>query len=342
MQGFLSRPTRTIPPASAFNVEVTPALEAVMDRALSWSPARRFESAIEFAEELEATVAPCASGDVGRFVEKLAAARLSAQRKILGAIDAPYGRMSSSPPKGRRTENECAPTFGRSDHEGAEERAARRALRRARFMGRLATLRSSVAKALGPARWVRQPRTSRRSLAPWVVPAGEAIIRHGSTVFTGLSLVCLLLVATGANPRSWRRRPALEPSIAVTSSIQAGGRLGLDLAQRTLDDECTTVTPPVAPVPVPVVAAVAVGPSVVMPPAAVMIPGSPTAASAALALAPAQAREPSAPRHDIAEERSRAKAAPRREGPSAADRMPCDPPFTIDEAGIRRIKLDCL
>jgi serine/threonine protein kinase len=281
-QAFLTRPTRRMPPASAFNVEVVPALEAVMERALAWSPRHRFESAVEFAEALEKVVAPSSRAEVGEFVNRAAETRLAVQRKLLGAIDAPYGRISALPSKAKRAEPVAVASSPPKRMLPTPSRTRRHS--------RLGELRAVIAGPLAP---------TRRAFVPWSqvvlsferwAARGKILVLHqGSTILASLSLLCLLLAAARA---SFVRRPAPAPEMAVAAAA----------APAPYNDQCPPVaSPPPTTEPTQVAA-------------------RPAAASSAPEPIPASVRRP----------------AP------AAERGSCDPPFTIDSAGIRRLKIDCM
>jgi serine/threonine-protein kinase len=311
-QAFLSRPTRNIPPASAFNMEVSPEFEAVMERALSWSPRRRFETAIQFAEELEAAVAPSTRAEVATWVETRAATRLAVQRKLLNAMDAPYGRISAPPPSARRSE----PSYSSVGHDGTNALPARRG---AGLALRLSGMRSAIADAFRRAPWAKAKRP-RGGASSWFERARQALAQNASTVLAGLSLLCLLLAATRASLASRARAQRIAPPPPVPV---------LQAAAVHLEDEC----PPVATSLAPLLAT----PLEMNARPATLIPGAPPE--------PAR-REPSAAEErplvktPDPRERTRSRVPIRRAPP--VERASCDPPFMIDDAGIRRIKPSCL
>jgi serine/threonine-protein kinase len=80
MMRFLGRGTR---PPSEVNPQVSGELDAVLARALEPAPERRFQSAAEFAEALEAAVEPATRAEVSRYVEGLAWVSIREQRALL-------------------------------------------------------------------------------------------------------------------------------------------------------------------------------------------------------------------------------------------------------------------
>jgi eukaryotic-like serine/threonine-protein kinase len=319
-QAFLSRPTRKIPPASAFNMEVSPEFDAVMEQALSWSPRRRFESAAHFAEELEAAVAPSSRTEVMAFVESMAATRLAVQRKLLGAMDAPYGRISTPPPPARRIELDRAVPFARQKPTASSVSPPTRSL-----AVRFAELQKAITSAIGRAPWANAPRSQIAALlSRLALRSKKATMQRGSTVLASLSLLCLLLAATrGSIGDQGREHAAGSPNEAAA----------LPVANLRLDDECP-----------PVVAAQHADDHPANARPAARPAAQPAATLPAMQLAPAHtAPAPErAPRAIDERERSGGRPPPRRNAPSpAGDRASCEPPFVIDEAGIRRIKSNC-
>jgi serine/threonine-protein kinase len=80
MMRYLSRGAR---PPSESNPQVSERLDAVLARALEAQPERRFQSAAEFCEALEAAVEPASRLEVSRYVEGLAWVSIRDQRALL-------------------------------------------------------------------------------------------------------------------------------------------------------------------------------------------------------------------------------------------------------------------
>jgi len=76
-----------VPPPSAFNPSVTPSLDAVVARAVHPNPTSRFQSAEEFAEQLQAAAPTAATGGVRWYVEATAPLRLARQRSLLRRLE---------------------------------------------------------------------------------------------------------------------------------------------------------------------------------------------------------------------------------------------------------------
>jgi len=321
-QAFLNRPTRKIPPASAFNMEVSPEFDAVMEQALSWSPRRRFESAAEFAEALEAAVAPSSRAEVMAFVESMAATKLAVQRKLLDAMGAPYGRISPPVPSPRRTGLEHAAPFTRE-----KPIASSLPLPTKSFAVRFSELQVAIADAMGRAPWSSAPRSRIAAfLSRRAVRSKRAMMQHGSTVLASLSLLCLLLAATrgsiGARERAHATGSPNEAAALPVAILHPEEECPPVVAAQRFDDDSARLS------------SAAARPAV--PPAAAR-PASPLAPPRTV---PAPERTPGAIDD---RDRSSRRPPPRRNAPSpVGDRASCDPPFFIDQSGIRRIKSNCL
>jgi hypothetical protein len=138
----------------------------------------------------------------------------------------------------------------------------------------------------------------------------EALSHQGSTVLASLSLLCLLLAATRATIS--RAHPQAMQAGAVIGVLPAG-HVGVPAPA---EEECVS-TPGAAPLPAPV--------SEPAPRIATLVPGAP----------PEPVRRETTDDHD----RDRRRVIKR---PTVPERGPCDPPFIVDESGIRRIKPNCL
>jgi serine/threonine-protein kinase len=94
----LLRAEQGIPPPSAYNRDVSPSLDAVVACAMQRHPQFRFQSAAQFAEQLQSATARAPAGQVGRYVEKAAAAAIRRQRSLLRRIHAPERVIVSREP----------------------------------------------------------------------------------------------------------------------------------------------------------------------------------------------------------------------------------------------------
>ncbi len=281
---FLAGATRTIPPASAFNVEVPPELEAAMDRALHWSPARRFDSAAEFADELELAVTPATRAEVAAYVENVAATNLAVQRNLLRAMSAPFGWSDEPSYDGAGSEpTQVWPSRG----ERWPLPVASKSQTGVRY--RFAGLASQVTGIFS--------RTSRSGRFALHRAAPGLAAQQASAVFAGASLVCLLLAGVHAS---------LGRPVSLAHKHPLFGAAELRHASSDLPHappELGTPLPSEHPAAVPHASAVAA----------------------------------------TTEDRVRGRPPPRTRGTGPrADQSACDPPFSMDAAGIRRMKPDCL
>jgi serine/threonine-protein kinase len=293
-------------------MEVSPALEAVIEQALSWSPRRRFENTVQFAEELEAASPPAPRAEVAAWVESMAATRLAVQRKLLSAMDAPYGRISSPPPNARRFE------LGRSDSLAVRKSSSPPPPEREpKFAVRISALRSGIASAF---RKSSPPDDAAIEEGGWWSAAVQRVkttaTQQGSTLLASMSLICLLLAATRATI-SRAHPPAMRAGAAIPVLPAGNGPIAGTGLGAVAEEAC---------VPLP--------PSPAVLPAAPPLEPAPHVAT----LTPGAAPEPA--RREATDERDRRRATPRR--PAAPERSSCDPPFIVDESGIRRIKPNCL
>ncbi len=276
-----------------------------MFRALAWQPEERFESAAEFACELELAVSPANPAEVSSFVERKGAATLKAQRALLSAIDAPSGRISE-PPEGAsaQTYDDATIRFSPdqvllhlSTHKGQNVVPSPvEALR-----GRLTTALDSSILRPGIVTIVTRALASFRGGRP-----------GGSTVITGAAAVLLLL----AGVRMSRGTPppataaVVQPSTPTTEVRHASedpNRSGHRFAAAAMD-----LTPPNTEAP--------------------KDDARPAPEPPATEQLEARAER----------SRPRSKATAKRVVAAPANRGACDPPFTLDSAGIKRLKLNCL
>ena len=91
-----------VPPPSAWRADVSPELDAVVARALERDRSKRYGSAREFTEALEAACPPAPHREVARVVERLAGqalkTRREALRQLLRASRLDASRPSAAPP----------------------------------------------------------------------------------------------------------------------------------------------------------------------------------------------------------------------------------------------------
>jgi len=79
-----------VPPPSTFATGISPALDAVVRRALERSPRSRFPTALEFQVALEGAMPPGSAREVGVWVQSVGGATIAARRReLLAMLHAP-------------------------------------------------------------------------------------------------------------------------------------------------------------------------------------------------------------------------------------------------------------
>lgn len=89
--------TVPIAPPSTVNPAIPPALDAVVMQALQKNATKRFASALEFADALEAAVSPASSREVARWLERLAADALDQRANLVAEVEN-SSHISTFPP----------------------------------------------------------------------------------------------------------------------------------------------------------------------------------------------------------------------------------------------------
>jgi eukaryotic-like serine/threonine-protein kinase len=301
---FLNGTSRNILPASAFNAEVPRSLDEVVFRALGWLPEERYDTAGEFAQELELAVSPASRAEITAYVEKKAAANLKSQRALLSAIDAPSGRISEPPGSSSSDAYEDETVVFRPDHHLLHLGVPKRK-ETASVPSPLDVLRERLSTAL--------ERDSSASLFGFTSRVSGSLRRSarrvGSNVLAAAAAVLLMLAAVKLS----RGTPSLAPD-AVPSPAQPAPE-----SARAIQEP----NQPARRV------------------AAASIDFTPPDPWEKAEPARQAAEPPPAPPAETSDrDRPRAKAIVRRA--PAADRGSCDPPFTVDGSGIKRLKVHCL
>lgn len=91
----------TVPIAapSTINPAVSPELDAVVMKGLQKNPAKRFGTALEMADALEAAIPPASSREVARWMERLAAKALGERASLVAEVES-ISHVSMAPPPG--------------------------------------------------------------------------------------------------------------------------------------------------------------------------------------------------------------------------------------------------
>jgi serine/threonine-protein kinase len=305
-EAFLRDATRNVLPASAFNHEVPRALDAVVLGAIGFLPEERFQTAGDFAQALENAVAPASRTDVAAYLERKAAATLKRQRTMLAAIDAPSGRISE-PPDAEKTElyNKAELYNDATIRFAADDLLAH--LSAAVPDRHAAPPFSNIDDLRARLSAIVEQNKLRSRIASSVRRLGSS---GGSTIKTSAAIGLLLLagvrlsLGTPAAPSTTAAKPAAE------------------IARATPELPRPAEAAPVAHR----FAAVATPPNIF----------------AEVEDKTAERSEPTGLVRETQPDRSPKKAAARRPAAPAPGRGACDPPFTLDAFGIKRLKLNCL
>jgi hypothetical protein len=248
-------------------------------------------------------VSPASRAEITAYVEKKAAGTLRTQRALLSAIDAPSGRISEPPGGASSDDLEEQTMVFRPDHH----------------LLHLGTPRKHGSQTPAPLDVLRQRLTNalehdRPRISEWTMrfyaPLRVSARRFGSNALAAGAAVLLLLAAVKLSRGTPTVAPAASPLPAAAEPVRAA-------------KESTPAARRVA--------------------AATMDFTPPDAWAQLEDTRPAPEPAPAAASAPERSERPRAKAVIRRAPAAApADRGSCDPPFTLDANGIKRLKVRCL
>jgi serine/threonine-protein kinase len=317
-----------IRPLGEIHPEVTPALDAVLARALDRDRDKRYATAREFADALEQALPPASPGRVGQWLTDTAGEALTERARILARVESSSAEEESFTPS-RTGERALGP-----DGEVVSVRV--RGLTRA----------EAGTSGMSREEWLQQRGVPP---APWELPPQvlEARRRQQTRVRLGAAIGLVVMVAVAAavwlkGPDQVRasRESSTSPAVSATRLAPAAAA---PLANPTPTQRAAA---PVEP-PVEVVSEAA--------PERTAAAARPAAGASARERGPtAGARRTSRSRPaamqtaDTRAGRRRADARPATRGPTTAKAAKdsakdvCDPPYTVDERGIRRIKRQCL
>ncbi|WP_437538949.1 serine/threonine-protein kinase [Sorangium sp. So ce726] len=350
-----------IVPPSALAAHVPSALDAIVLRALERNAEGRYPTARELAVAIEDAVPLASPRAVGEWVEELAGDALARRAARVAAIESASAAMPSGP---ATASADAAALGGPSEPSDWGEREPTPPNHPAR--GLAETAPAIPARALVQGTLAAEPplgsvTSSGISLG---LPATDGARSDGppptarKRARRPLALLGVLLLGGAAvlAAQSWRRAPpgpedaaravhapAAQPASASAASAVAASPTST-VATSPTSAVAASPTSAVAASPTSTVAAsptsaVAASPTstVAADPAsaAAADPTSAAAADPANAVAPAPAQRPARPTAG-----TRAPApAPRT---TRADAQRCSPPYTVDKAGIRRLKPECL
>jgi serine/threonine-protein kinase len=345
-----------VPPPSSVTSGIPAELDAVVLQGLQRDPERRFSSARHFALALEESVGIATASQIGSWVQELAGDALSSRAEQVAMLERhaaahvgfePVTGVQSSTPSttprpierpggaepqtcdlpGTQDSDDCARTI--EDPASLSEdvstvsvkgvRTAEAAAPEPRQRTAASAVSGSTMPAVTEAQRRREPAAPEAEAPPAdpleepraeevsVAPAEAAVPpRRGALLFVAVAAV----VAAGVGV-AWATRAPSSPAPATAEP-----------AHGTAEPAQAPLRPPAPPPPLP-------------PPA---IDPAPTAAPSEQAPAPAPSSPP-APR-------PRASAVPPAPAPPPPPPTPvragCDPPYTLDERGIRRLKPECM
>ncbi|WP_437767240.1 serine/threonine-protein kinase [Sorangium sp. So ce281] len=327
IRAVLEEPIR---PPSSLAAHVPPALDAIVLRALERNPEGRYPTARELAVAIEDAVPLASPRAVGEWVEELAGDALARRAARVAAIES----ASAGIPGGPAAASSGAAARGGSgapgDGGGPDEPISQS--HPGRGLAETAPAIPSRALDHGTPAAEPPPGSVTSSGISLGLPATDGARHEGpppaerKRARPPLALLGALLLggAAALAAQSWRRAPPGPEDAARAAHAPAAQAASASAASAVAARPTSTVTAGPASAP-------AAGPASA--PAAG--PASAPAADPTSTVAPAPAQRPARP---AAGTRAPAPAA----RATRADAQRCSPPYTVDKAGIRRLKPECL
>ncbi len=291
---------------SFINSMVSPALDRAVMKALDRNVDNRFQTARDFATAIEDAITVSSPRKVGEWVEKMGGKDLVKRADTLAQIESSsFDAIASSDPL-QVLRSRRAPHASDNDAKPTDSVSDDETVE--------IVCLNKTNHLSGTDRGELLP-TPPTGLATYVPPAAQ---RTWLTV-AGASV---LVLALGAGVFSLSHRSRATAAVPIGSgplppSTMAAGVPARTVATRSMAAAAAPATPDVAP-PAPAIAAASV-------------PAAPTAT----------ATEPTRSVAAI-ERRSNPKTAATKLSSTSRARKHCDPPYTIDPSGIRRVKAECL
>ncbi|MDC0676131.1 serine/threonine-protein kinase [Sorangium atrum] len=331
---------KPILPPSSLAAHVPPALDAIVLRALERNAEGRYPTARELAVAIEDAVPLASPRAVGEWVEELAGDALARRAARVAAIESASAAIPSAP---------ATPSAGAAALGGPSEPRGGSGLesisQRHPGRGLAETAPAIPSRALDQGMLAAEPPPGSvtSSVVSLGLPATDGTRRDGPPPMARkrarprLALLGALVLGGAAvlAAQSWRRAPPGPEDAARAVHAPAAQPASASAASPT-SAVAASPTSAVAASPTSTAAADPASAAAADPAsAAAADPASAAAADPANAVAPAPAQRPARPAAGTRAPIPAARA-------TRADAQRCSPPYTVDKAGIRRLKPECL
>ncbi len=292
------------PPSSVVR-DLPAGIDAIVMKALALDPAKRFATALEVAQALMPVIPPAFPTDVGAWCEEAARTSISQRGALLAEIESQSGVVPTAATSAPDIGSGSRRGAGRAAAPAVDDDAATIASDQALLLEERLGAPVPVTAASPPSALNVAPDDSQ---AAGMTPQRAALIGVGGA---GV-LIALALAIWAGHREPAPDRATAQPPIAATE-------------QPSSEAPPVAVTPPSLP---PPVAETTTASAAVAPPA-------PPAST--MAVPPAALPPPTPPRAAV--QPGSAPRAAAQKPPSAPN---CTPPFTLDSAGHRQYKPECL
>ncbi|WP_437330726.1 serine/threonine-protein kinase [Sorangium sp. So ce381] len=323
---------KPILPPSSLAAHVPPALDAIVLRALERNAEGRYPTARELAVAIEDAVPLASPRAVGEWVEELAGDALARRAARVAAIESASAAIPSAP---ATPSAGAAALGGPSESSGGSGRESIAKSHPGRGLAETAPAIPSRALDQGMLAAEHPPGSVTSSVVSLGLPATDGTRRDGPPPMARkrarprLALLGALVLGGAAvlAAQSWSRAPPGPEDAARAVHAPAAQPASASAASAA----STIAASPTSAAAADPTSAAAADPTS----AAAAAPASAAAADPANAVTPAPAQRSARP---AAGTRAPAPAA----RATRADAQRCSPPYTVDKAGIRRLKPECL